>query len=139
MPENCKSAHPKNVLINLNAHMGPHAEAKCISINPVRPELIAVGANDPFVRVYDRRMLSCKGIKFPTDSSSRLVTLYYFQKQTFHLEGLATIKLAWLENIQFGILIITTLYQIHHLSTSLRGKTVWNKYVNLAYLTCICM
>ncbi|CAI9718792.1 and tetratricopeptide repeats 1-like [Octopus vulgaris] len=63
---------PQNVLINLNAHMGLHAEAKCIAINPLRPDEMAVGANDPYVRVYDRRMLSCKSIKFPTDNGSRL-------------------------------------------------------------------
>lgn len=34
------------------------AEAKCISVNPTRPDYIAVGCNDPFVRVYDHRMLS---------------------------------------------------------------------------------
>jgi WD and tetratricopeptide repeat-containing protein 1 len=38
--------------------MGPHAEAKCVAVNPARPEYLAVGANDPFVRVYDRRMLA---------------------------------------------------------------------------------
>lgn len=48
----------KNVLINLNVHVGAMAEAKCIAINPVRPELLAIGCNDPFVRVYDHRMLS---------------------------------------------------------------------------------
>ena len=66
-PNNC----PRNVLINLNAYLGPSAEAKCLSVNPLRPELLAVGANDPYVRIYDRRMLTCKGIKFPTERSSR--------------------------------------------------------------------
>ena len=57
--------------MNLNAHLGPHAEAKCLAINPMRPEQLAVGANDAYVRIYDRRMLSCKSIKFPPDSNSR--------------------------------------------------------------------
>ncbi len=65
------SGNPKNVLVNLNAHLGRQAEAKCLAINPLRPEQMAVGANDPYVRLYDRRMLSCKSIKFPTDSGSR--------------------------------------------------------------------
>jgi len=72
-PEMCKTDHPQNVLINLNEHVGPHAEAKCLSINPVRPELLAVGANDPYVRLYDRRMLHCRGITFPADTPARLV------------------------------------------------------------------
>lgn len=46
-----------NVLINFGPHLGRFAEAKCIAINPVRPELLAVGANDPFIRLYDRRMI----------------------------------------------------------------------------------
>jgi len=67
----CKTDRPQNVLINLNEHVGPHAEAKCLSINPVRPELLAVGANDPYVRLYDRRMLHCHGITFPADTQAR--------------------------------------------------------------------
>jgi len=72
-PEMCKTDRPQNVLINLNEHVGPHAEAKCLSINPVRPELLAVGANDPYVRLYDRRMLHCRGITFPADTPARQV------------------------------------------------------------------
>ena len=62
------SSHPQNVLINLNAHMGQHAEAKCIAINPVRPEQLAVGANDAYVRIFDRRKLQCRSIQFPSQS-----------------------------------------------------------------------
>lgn len=53
-PPTCKNIC-KHVLINLNAHLGPEAEIKCLALNPCRPELLAVGANDPYVRVYDRR------------------------------------------------------------------------------------
>jgi len=66
-----KSNNPHNVLINLNAHMGAQAEAKCLAINPVHTHQLAVGANDPYVRIYDRRMLDCKSIKFPNDATSR--------------------------------------------------------------------
>ncbi|XP_046570882.1 WD and tetratricopeptide repeats protein 1-like isoform X1 [Haliotis rubra] len=69
-PESSQN-NPRNVLINLLAHMGEYAEAKCISINQLRPELIAVGANDPYVRVYDRRMLTCRSMKFPGDFNNR--------------------------------------------------------------------
>ncbi|VDO94965.1 unnamed protein product [Soboliphyme baturini] len=64
-----------HVLINLNAHLGPEAEVKCISLNSCRPELLAVGANDPFARVYDRRMLSMKKIQFPPLPSPSLFDL----------------------------------------------------------------
>lgn len=39
------------------SHIGRFGEAKCLAINPVRPELLAVGANDPYIRLYDRRMI----------------------------------------------------------------------------------
>lgn len=71
-PEMCKGDHPRNVLVNLNDHIGPHAEAKCLTMSPLRPELLAVGANDPYVRVYDRRMLHCRGVVFPHDMPSRI-------------------------------------------------------------------
>ncbi|XP_043477036.1 WD and tetratricopeptide repeats protein 1 [Leptopilina heterotoma] len=56
-PHTCKSHDEKNVLVNLVNHMDCHIEAKCIDVNNRRPELIAVGANDPFIRMYDRRMI----------------------------------------------------------------------------------
>lgn len=45
-------------LINLQHHTGPNAEAKCVAVNQRRSELLAVGANDVYARVYDRRMLT---------------------------------------------------------------------------------
>ncbi|XP_063972224.1 WD and tetratricopeptide repeats protein 1-like isoform X2 [Diachasmimorpha longicaudata] len=54
---NCKSSDCRNVLINLVNHAGRKAEAKCMAVNRRRPEIIAVGANDPYVRMYDRRMI----------------------------------------------------------------------------------
>lgn len=32
-------------------------EIKCIAVNPVKPHYIAVGCDDCFVRLYDRRMV----------------------------------------------------------------------------------
>ncbi|XP_049781541.1 WD and tetratricopeptide repeats protein 1-like isoform X1 [Schistocerca cancellata] len=56
-----------NLLINLANHVGREAEAKCVAINPLREELLAVGANDPFIRVYDRRMIKLlnKDVRVP--------------------------------------------------------------------------
>lgn len=48
--------------------MGVYAETKCIAINPCRPEYLAVGANDPYARLYDRRMISLKKVRFPSAS-----------------------------------------------------------------------
>jgi len=56
-----------NVLINLVKHVGK-SEVKCIAVNPTQPELIAIGANDPYVRIYDRRKLTLQ--KLTEDSES---------------------------------------------------------------------
>lgn len=50
------------LLVGLQRYMGPNAEAKCIAINPRRPELLAIGANDVYARVYDRRMISLEKV-----------------------------------------------------------------------------
>ncbi|XP_046426357.1 WD and tetratricopeptide repeats protein 1-like [Neodiprion fabricii] len=57
VPHSCTSQDRRAVLINLVNHLGRLAEAKCITINARRPELIAIGANDAYVRMYDRRMI----------------------------------------------------------------------------------
>ena len=54
------------VLINLNGAIGKRAEAKCVSSHPTRTELLAVGANDPFVRIYDRRMIRPQPVRMIT-------------------------------------------------------------------------
>ena len=47
----------KNILIDLFLHVGS-CEVKCIEVNPCQSELLAVGCSDPYVRLYDRRMLA---------------------------------------------------------------------------------
>nr|CAD7571785.1 unnamed protein product [Timema californicum] len=69
-PHSC-SREVNNVLVNLLSHMGRYAEAKCVAINPRRPELLAVGANDPYIRVYDRRMITPTTIQYPPENSLR--------------------------------------------------------------------
>lgn len=49
----CSPNHTK-VLVDLSKYCG---EVKCIAVNPTKPYYIAIGANDCFVRMYDRRML----------------------------------------------------------------------------------
>ncbi|XP_077976925.1 WD and tetratricopeptide repeats protein 1-like [Glandiceps talaboti] len=65
-PHTCND-HCGNVLINLNAYIGNHAEAKCVAINPLRTEMLAVGANDPYIRIYDIRMLSPHSVRFSSE------------------------------------------------------------------------
>jgi WD and tetratricopeptide repeat-containing protein 1 len=53
----CNSGTSACILVNLLNHLGQGAEAKCLAVSPTRPELLAIGANDPYVRLYDRRMI----------------------------------------------------------------------------------
>ena len=48
-----------------------YLEAKCIAINPLRSEQLAVGANDPYARVYDRRMLRTRTFYGRTSARDR--------------------------------------------------------------------
>jgi len=59
----------QNTLVNLNTQVSRGSEVKCISICPGRTELLAVGGNDPYVRVYDRRMLTPKASPTAQDQS----------------------------------------------------------------------
>ncbi|KAG5882508.1 hypothetical protein JTB14_008481 [Gonioctena quinquepunctata] len=56
----CVLEHTK-VLIDLSQNFG---EVKCIAVNPTKPHYIAVGANDCYVRLYDRRMLKPRTVSF---------------------------------------------------------------------------
>ena len=62
----------RNVLIDLHSTCGsssPHGytQCKCLDINPVRDEQLVVGGFDPYVRLYDRRILS---ISYPSTNVS---------------------------------------------------------------------
>lgn len=50
-------------LISLSHYISSLAEAKCIAVNGRRSEQLAVGANDVFARIYDRRMLTLQKVK----------------------------------------------------------------------------
>ena len=54
-----RQSSPKctKVLIDLTKTCGENAECKCIALNPMSSYMLAVGANDPYVRMYDRRMI----------------------------------------------------------------------------------
>ena len=51
------------ILINLSADAGPGIEAKCLSVNPIFNEYLAVGASDAFIRMYDRRQMKYNVMK----------------------------------------------------------------------------
>ncbi|ESO02556.1 hypothetical protein HELRODRAFT_65956, partial [Helobdella robusta] len=68
-PSSLKSEHPQCLLIDLKAQIGYYTEVKCLAINPAFSELLAVGANDPYVRMFDRRMLRCRSVTRDRSSS----------------------------------------------------------------------
>lgn len=60
-PHTCHDGRPcNNVLINVGhrEQRNYHTEVKCIAVNSMRPELLAIGCNDQYVRLYDTRMLT---------------------------------------------------------------------------------
>lgn len=60
-PHSCSSVKPcANVIINLTENIGPASEVKCIEVHSIYPELLAVGGSDPFVRLYDRRIIKSR-------------------------------------------------------------------------------
>lgn len=65
----CPSTDLPVNLINLTTYIDTNAKAKCVAVNPVKTELLAVGANDAYARVYDRRMLKPVPILLPGSSS----------------------------------------------------------------------
>ncbi|XP_034181101.2 WD and tetratricopeptide repeats 1 [Osmia lignaria lignaria] len=71
-PHSCKSNDCNSVLVNLVNHMGRYAEGKCIAVNPKKPELIAVGANDAYIRMYDRRMIKLSQVPIISSQHSDL-------------------------------------------------------------------
>jgi len=72
------SMDSSNVLINLMKHAGRGAEVKCVAVCPGRSELIAVGANDPYVRVYDRRMITCSRLEHVATPEADNGAIAYF-------------------------------------------------------------
>lgn len=67
-PHTCH-ADEKIVLIDLKNHQ-EYVETKCIAVNPRRPEQLAIGANDCFARIYDRRMITMMANGRSSSSSS---------------------------------------------------------------------
>lgn len=55
-PHDC-SPNDRVQLIDLQTHMGPGTEVKCIAVNQRRPEQLAVGATDNYARIFDLRMI----------------------------------------------------------------------------------
>lgn len=67
-PHRCRSGEDQQStsnggvrLLSLCTQVESTTEAKCLAINPRRTEYLAVGANDPYARVFDRRMLPDEG------------------------------------------------------------------------------
>lgn len=52
-----ESSKRSEVFIDLTEFCGQLVEAKCLAVNPRDNNYLAVGANGPFVRLYDIRMI----------------------------------------------------------------------------------
>ncbi|XP_027847934.2 WD and tetratricopeptide repeats protein 1-like [Aphis gossypii] len=57
MSHECPTEKSKITLVTIYGQSGKKIEAKCLDINQLKTEQLAVGANDQYVRLYDRRMI----------------------------------------------------------------------------------
>lgn len=76
-PHTC-NGNDKIVLIDLKNHQ-EYVEAKCIAINSRRPEQLAIGTNDAYARIFDRRMITlmANGGDSQSDNLSKECVRYY--------------------------------------------------------------
>ena len=93
----CGSSKPKNPLIDLKTY-GQHLAAKCLAINPTRSEMLAVGSNDIYNRLFDRRYIN-------RGQSSNSCTAYFSaghllrsNNRSNHLQSFGTTYLAFSPN-----------------------------------------
>lgn len=56
---NCDFGKKKSVILDLKTH-DISLVTKCLAINPIRNEILAVGTNDPYIRLFDRRLVNHK-------------------------------------------------------------------------------
>jgi len=57
MSHKCPTDKSKTTLVTIFNNLGKKIEVNCLDINQFRTEQLAVGANDQYVRLYDRRMI----------------------------------------------------------------------------------
>jgi len=53
----CPTDKSNTTLLTIYGNLGENIKARCLNINQLRTEQFAVGANDQYVRLYDRRMI----------------------------------------------------------------------------------
>lgn len=52
-----REQHDCNTMSKVLIDLSRGSEVKCISVHPTKPHYIAIGANDCYIRLYDRRKL----------------------------------------------------------------------------------
>ena len=78
-PHNCSGrGRCRNVIIDVRTHSRLTAQThsiqcKCIDINPVRSEQIAVGTSDQYTRIYDTRLCSFRPLLASSPSNQSQV------------------------------------------------------------------
>lgn len=83
-----ESSKRSEVLIDLTEFCGQLVEAKCLAVNPRDNNYLAVGANGPFVRLYDIRMIhNYRSVKvfmaFYANEYSRITEMWCILHSTF--------------------------------------------------------
>ena len=75
-----ESSKRSEVLIDLTEYCGQLVEAKCLAVNPRDNNYMAVGANGPFVRLYDIRMIhNHRSVPYAGPPDRRVVRSTFFR------------------------------------------------------------
>lgn len=109
LPHVCNSTKPNNILIDLDT-IDKCLAAKCITVNPLRSEMLAVGSNDIYNRLFDRRYIrpgawsSCTAYFAPghlprTNNRSNHIQSYGTTYLTFNSDGSALLASVHAEQI----------------------------------------
>ncbi|XP_060859889.1 WD and tetratricopeptide repeats protein 1-like [Metopolophium dirhodum] len=75
MGHECPTDKSKTTLVTIYDDLGKKIKTKCLDINQLRTEQLAVGACDQYVRLYDRRMIQSLS-SFDVKHPSKYVSLY---------------------------------------------------------------
>jgi len=89
MSHECPTDKSKTTLVEIYGNLGEKIQARCLDINQLRTEQLAVGAADQYVRLYDRRMiqsLSSFDMKKPSEYDGNNINnaLQYFVPGHLH-------------------------------------------------------
>lgn len=90
----CRQSKSRNLLIDLKS-IHPRLKAKCLAVNPMKSEMLAVGATDIFNRIYDRRFLKIANSELSSTVYFAPGHLFRSNNRSNHLQSYGTSYLSF--------------------------------------------